>query len=143
LYVAVEMSLSHRILSFVPYLVGCAIFWNISKMPQPPVPDALQFEFSDKIMHAIAYGCLAGLAAIAIRERERRALLLAAALLSTGYGIVDEIHQSFVPGRQAGLDDVIADAIGAFAGAWLSVKLRDRFAWLGGRLWIERQRQAS
>ena len=134
------MSAAQRALSFVPYLIGCVIFWNISKMPQPPVPDELQFEFSDKIMHAIAYGCLAGLAAIGVRERERRSLLLWAALLSTGYGIVDEIHQSFVPGRQAGLDDVIADALGAFAGAWISVLLRDKLPWLGGRLWKERLR---
>ena len=127
------MSPAHRLLSAIPYLIGCVIFWNISKMPQPPVPDGLQFEVSDKIMHALAYGCLAGLAAIIVRDLDARRLLIAAALLSTGYGIVDEIHQSFVPGRQAGIDDVIADAVGAVAGAWMSVKLRDRFAWLGGR----------
>ena len=33
--------------------------------------------------------------------------------LTTGYGVVDEIHQSFVPGRTCSLEDVLLDAFGA------------------------------
>ena len=32
------------------------------------------------------------------------------------YGVSDEVHQMFVPGRTAALDDVVADTIGAVVG---------------------------
>jgi VanZ family protein len=38
-------------------------------------------------------------------------------IITTLYAISDEWHQSFVPGRDADLHDVWADAIGAVAGA--------------------------
>lgn len=34
-------------------------------------------------------------------------------LLCTLYGISDEYHQTFIPGRLSGFDDVIADSLGA------------------------------
>jgi VanZ family protein len=34
------------------------------------------------------------------------------------YGITDEIHQSFVPMRDASMYDVMADSIGSFVGAY-------------------------
>lgn len=39
--------------------------------------------------------------------------------LASAYGVIDEIHQSFVPGRTCTLPDWIADTIGAFLGAVL------------------------
>ncbi len=46
-------------------------------------------------------------------------LMLLSALSATLYGISDEIHQSFVPFREADVADVIADTIGAFCGVYL------------------------
>jgi len=40
-----------------------------------------------------------------------------AVAITTAYGCSDEWHQSFVPGRDADLRDVWADAVGAVAGA--------------------------
>ena len=34
------------------------------------------------------------------------------------YGITDEIHQSFVPMRDASAFDIFADGLGSFAGAY-------------------------
>ena len=39
--------------------------------------------------------------------------------VAAGYGVTDEIHQVFVPGRTMALDDLLADAAGAFAGVVL------------------------
>ena len=79
----------------------------------------------DWVQHGIAY---AGLALVALRATSggrwsgvgARALLLAWAI-ATIYGVTDEWHQSFVPGRMADVRDVVADAAGAalgLAGAW-------------------------
>jgi VanZ family protein len=40
-------------------------------------------------------------------------------VLATIWGAIDEIHQAFVPLRSSGLDDWLADLIGAFTGAML------------------------
>ena len=44
-------------------------------------------------------------------------LLLLPTALGALYGISDEIHQSFVPGRDPAVSDVLADAIGSAVGA--------------------------
>lgn len=52
----------------------------------------------------------------------------AAFLLSVAYGISDEWHQSYVPGRLADWQDLLADALGAAAAAALGWALRHRSA---------------
>ncbi len=45
--------------------------------------------------------------------RGARSALLLAILASIGYGLSDEIHQAFVPTREADVWDVLADSLGA------------------------------
>jgi VanZ family protein len=45
-------------------------------------------------------------------------VVLVAVALATAYGITDEVHQAFVPGRSPDPRDVVADAVGATAGAF-------------------------
>jgi VanZ family protein len=47
-----------------------------------------------------------------------RYLLILSIILSTLYGLSDEIHQSFVSGRNASGTDVIADGVGAVIGTF-------------------------
>lgn len=70
--------------------------------------------------HLVAYAVLAGLIRIAVGDarRDRRADILAVAL-ATIYGLTDEFHQSFVPGRNASAFDVVVDLVGATAGIWI------------------------
>jgi VanZ family protein len=44
-----------------------------------------------------------------------------AALLSALYGVSDEFHQSFIPGRFATVEDVVADSLGACFGVILAL----------------------
>jgi VanZ family protein len=44
--------------------------------------------------------------------------------LTLGYGITDEIHQMFVPGRIASVADILADITGGMLGAWIYLKTR-------------------
>lgn len=90
-----------------------------------PVPFGPPFPHADKVVHAAAFGLLAGLVArgfLAAGQGARRALwgaLLAASL----YGALDEWHQSFVPGRDSDPWDWAADTSGALLGAALVVGL--------------------
>jgi len=100
-------------------VVACmlAIFVSSSRSRLPDLPG----EPSDKLLHFGAYGLLSALViGAAVRGRWTRAtgrLLLAAALASALYGLTDEVHQSFVPNRDASPADLAADALGAFGAA--------------------------
>jgi VanZ family protein len=94
------------------------IFWlSAQPHPLPWIPRGLLA--SDKLVHALEYALLGALAALALGARgvrPGRALLLAA-VLASAYGASDEIHQSFVPGREADVADWAADTVGAILGA--------------------------
>ena len=89
-----------------------ALFLASSRSRLPAVPG----QPSDKLLHFAAYAVLAVLVIwAATRGRWRLAtgrVVLAAAFGCTAYGITDEIHQRFVPNRNADVADVLADALG-------------------------------
>ena len=68
---------------------------------------------SDKVYHAVEYAGFTGILAVALRAGGSPFVLTRAALLAILYGLSDEYHQQFVPGREAALADVAADAVGA------------------------------
>jgi len=92
-------------------------------------PDPLPGRFLDKVVHFGIYAVLGALLARALAGgirtvTARRAAL--AILLSTLYGVTDEWHQSFVPGRTPEPRDVAADFAGAAAGALALLAVRRR-----------------
>jgi VanZ family protein len=97
--------------------------WYLSSQSVLPKPKGL-FGF-DKFQHFLAYFVLG--AAIALwfsREKWRRGLRLPilSAALGSAYGIIDEIHQYFVPGRDCNIADWCFDTLGAL-GAAVVIKL--------------------
>lgn len=95
-----------------------AVIFTASSMTSPPVPGG-----ADKPWHAIGYCLLAVAVVRAFAGGLPRRISLRTAVVSVVvvviYGLSDELHQAFVPGRTAALDDVLADTIGALAGASL------------------------
>ncbi|MBI4754052.1 MAG: VanZ family protein [Betaproteobacteria bacterium] len=63
----------------------------------------------DKLLHLTAYGVAALLLTIVLRGRRPWLVLLA--VMAAGFA--DEFHQAFIPGRHAGLDDILANFVGA------------------------------
>ncbi|MEM1007493.1 MAG: VanZ family protein [Myxococcota bacterium] len=79
----------------------------------------------DKLYHALAYAIFAVLAArffAHFQARKSWTFLMTWAVTAL-YGVSDEWHQSFVPGRDASLGDWVADLCGGLVGAslWLMV----------------------
>ena len=97
-----------------------AIFF-VSGTPSPP---RLPGSVSDVTAHFLAYAVLGGAllrgVAGAAWDRVNARGAVVAAVLAAAYGLTDEFHQSFVPGRTPELRDVAADALGAAAGAALA-----------------------
>lgn len=113
-------------LRFLPYLVGVIAIWLVSSLERAPVPELLVFWHSDKLLHIGAYALLASLALFAVHSRGWGAL--AAVAMSALYGCIDELHQSFVPGRSSSGLDLLADLAGALlgVGVWMAVRRRHR-----------------
>jgi len=86
----------------------------------PKLPPAIPILYIDKIEHFIAYGVLSGLAAYTFRNK-RRPLLAAfiVMLICSAYGGILELLQYYT-GRSRELADLIADSIGAIAGALIT-----------------------
>ena len=118
------------LLRFVPYTLGVVAIWLVSSMERPPVPEPLIFWNSDKLLHMLAYALLASLALFAVRALSSSPARTAAGTfaMSALYGAVDEVHQSFVPGRSSSLLDLLADSMGAaiVALVWLWFTERGR-----------------
>jgi VanZ family protein len=120
---------------WVPAAAWASVIFWLSSQPVLPSPGNL----NDKQAHALAYGVLASLCLMGLTGwRWRRiagASLLGAFLMAVLYGISDEIHQAFVPGRSPEAADVAADAAGA------AIALAAAWAWailLGRRSSIQR-----
>jgi VanZ family protein len=94
------------------------------------VPDltVLPVDVSDKTAHAGAYALLGALALRGFAGAAWAGCTATAAwkawTLATAYGLSDEWHQSFVPGRTASFGDIAADAAGAAMGALAVLGLR-------------------
>lgn len=107
---------------YLPALAACVAIFIVSSMRRPPIPEVLEFWNSDKLLHAAAYCVLAVLLLVGARARAgalTTGARVEAALLAALYGVSDELHQSFVPGRSMSGLDVAADALGAALGAFV------------------------
>lgn len=83
--------------------------------------------------HLLAYGVLAVLLWWALRGTGTRTPATWALLAALLYGATDELHQHFVPGRTATVEDLLVDLIGASLGlllvnGWRLRRLRARLA---------------
>lgn len=108
---------------FLPPLAVMAIIFTVSHQPgsQLSLP---AFPGSDKLAHAAAYGLLAltliGAFNRSVRQSRPGLVVVITSLWSLAYGLSDEFHQSFIPGRSVSGFDVLADFVGALlvGAAW-------------------------
>ena len=109
-----------RLAPWWPSIAYMALIWALSSQSsQIAIPDLLPWH--DKGAHFIEYAILGALYAHAVmRTWPQLSLLRAlaiAALLTSAWGYVDEIHQAFVPGRNSDVRDWFADTLGAIVGS--------------------------
>ncbi|MCU0503492.1 MAG: VanZ family protein [Anaerolineae bacterium] len=76
--------------------------------------------------HLTAYGVLAGLLWWALRGSGVRYPATWALVLAVAYGVSDEFHQSFVPGRDMSVSDLMVDLLGAGVALLLLTLLQAR-----------------
>lgn len=106
-----------RCIRFIPMATAMGIIFFLSHQSGLSMAVSLP-PGADKVGHAILYAFLAGTVIYAVApissQRKRRTGLLVV-LFCLLYGISDELHQAFVPGRDPSVGDLLADTAGAAA----------------------------
>lgn len=95
------------------------VIFALSAQPSlPHAPDELLDLALKKVAHFGEYAILGALLwrAISGRLSGFPARLLVGVALGSLYAATDEIHQSFVPGRQPAFSDLLIDSVGTAAG---------------------------
>lgn len=109
-----------KLLTLILYVL-LIFFMSTRASLHPPGPD---FKFKDKVAHATEYFVLGlllfgGVGWTVTRAKGTTFLFLFA--VGVSIGALDELLQSYVPGRDMDLYDWIADAVGVAAGVGLCV----------------------
>lgn len=96
-------------------LAWCGLIFTLSHQPSLPLSKLTFFSNQDKLHHAIAYAimallCWRFLEHLSLKQKVRIVISL---LFCSLFGISDEWHQSFIPGREADILDWLADTTGA------------------------------
>jgi len=85
---------------------------SFSSISPPPIAG----HYSDKVAHAVVFAILGYLTTRAFLNSSSRKLadraILWSVIACVLYGISDEIHQYFVPGRYTDVSDFLADSVG-------------------------------
>lgn len=126
-------------------LAYMALIFALSSVPGIPLPEddgGLYVALPPTLQNLLHIPLFAGLAGLWQRAlwkpvpRPRYRDLLAI-LITVGYGILDEWHQSFVPGRTSSLSDLGLDTVGAVIGVVVGIQLYAYFLHFRRRLAAE------
>ena len=105
----------------LPSLFVAIVIFLVSHIPgeEVDIPRSLQPIRLDFVYHIVVYFILATSICFAIKARTVGANLIVI-LVAFTYGISDELHQIFVPGRSPAIIDVMSDLGGTILGvsAW-------------------------
>lgn len=117
----------------LPFILWAAVIFASSSIPGRNIPK-ISIPNADKIAHFLIFMVFCALTDRAIKFQDRFPLLakhhlVFSVLITITYGVIDEGHQLFVPNRDASLNDLAADGIGAllYVGAallWTRVQRR-------------------
>lgn len=107
------------VLSIIPFIY-MALIWYMSSNPDDLIldlPSSATDRFIKEALHLIEFAILYVLFVVALAANHKLtgAVSLTAAIIAGLYGIIDELHQSFVPARSATLIDAIKDIVGVLA----------------------------
>lgn len=109
---------------YLPLVLYWIFLFIATTLPGSSVPDV---GIGDKVTHFIAYLILSILLSLTFTFQKKSSVIslrpyFFTILIITLYSIIDEIHQSFIPGRFCELADIAADLGGTVSGA-IFVKL--------------------
>ncbi len=124
------MTLQTKIVSFIqfqlPAIAWCFFIFIVSSIPSAKIPSLENY--SDKVVHASVFAVLCWLMHVALFHQANQLIkkysLFIAILFVLIYGLSDEYHQLFTPGRSTDPYDVAADTFGGIVYAVISLRFK-------------------
>lgn len=120
-YIIVDMPKLQKLVNYwLPPILWALVIFSFSSMQVTGTVDVHWKDFIvKKTAHLVEYGILAVLLyrALINSNLSKQKALFFAILIAGLYGISDELHQSFTPGREPRVRDVLIDTVGATIGA--------------------------
>lgn len=110
---------------WAPPVIWASLIFFFSSLTVTPTSEIYWQDFViKKTAHLIEYGIFAALLYRALRMEGvvKSKAIFWAIFISVIYGILDEFHQSFTPGREPRVRDVFFDTIGGILGVYLCKK---------------------
>ena len=105
---------------WLPVVLWLALIFTLSSIPLNGRIIVKLFRHQDKLIHFLEYGILGALLVRAVYDHGLgMARYWACIGLAVAVGAIDEVHQSFIPGRMMDWHDLLADTAGALLFAWL------------------------
>lgn len=117
------LPVKYRFQLYIPTIVWAGFIFYLSSKPPLPGPPTFFLDFVfKKLAHMFVYFVLYYLVFRSVQYDIKNILKasLIAFIITIAYGISDEVHQSFVPGRTPTGKDVLFDLLGISI-AWLSI----------------------
>lgn len=108
-----EDAVRDRIMAWGPAAVWAAVLFFLGSLPGGA---GASFPGSDKLGHLAIYAVLGAALARGWRRAPSSPPHLVLILLGVAYGLLDEVHQAYVPGRDPSGWDVLADTVGVALG---------------------------
>jgi len=122
---------------YAPLILYWIILFIATTLPAAQIPKT---GINDKIEHLLGYFMLTFLLSNALffqnkNKTGKRFPIIAALVIAAFYGMVDEGHQYFIPGRLCDFYDWTADVTGAFAAgvSYFVIKKYFQSRWLPGQ----------
>ena len=119
---------TRQLIAWAPAIGWAMVLFLLSSLSDSDLSSfAFSFPFDDKVMHLALYSVLGG--TLQFGRLSSNSGLAHWTVIAIGiiYGVSDEWHQSFVPGRNPSAADLLADTMGVLVGYaftyWLLPKL--------------------
>jgi VanZ family protein len=112
--------MSRAVRLWVPVVLWAGLIFTFSSIPSLNTGLGIWDLVLRKLAHAAVFAVLAVLLLRALGR------VLPAFLATSAYAVTDELHQSFVSGRQASVRDWAVDTAGAAIGLLIAMSLRRR-----------------
>jgi VanZ family protein len=118
----------------IPAIAWMALIFALSSQDGVPQPRGLSSVMLPIVAHLALYGVLAILLLRVFQRggRPTRSAMVAAVVAAALYGVTDEFHQSYVPGRDSSVFDLFVNTVGATIAVivWSHVRSRLPFVFV-------------
>lgn len=118
-----------KLLVYTPLVIHWVSIFVLTSLPSDSLP---HFALYDKFKHFIAYLVLSILLTLSFRVQSRfrhakKDFVKYSFLITIAYSTFDEIHQFFIPGRDAEILDWIANLLGIILGIFLVKRIITKY----------------